>query len=128
MPPDCATVRRTDEMVQAHTSRSESGTGPECPRALLAELVVTASDHLAHRHAFAGAKPQQIDLELGERGQDVEEHLAHPVGRVVDRTAQRQEHPACHEEVADGAGVGYRSGQPIQLRTRVSPARTAANA
>jgi hypothetical protein len=32
-------------------------------------------------HALAGAHTQQVDLELGEGGQDVEEHLAHRVGR-----------------------------------------------
>jgi len=29
-----------------------------------------------HGHPFTGAHPQQVDLELGERGQDVEEQLA----------------------------------------------------
>jgi hypothetical protein len=44
-------------------------------------------------HAFAGAHPQQVDLELGEGGQDVEEHRAHGVGGVVEgllRAAREQ--------------------------------------
>jgi len=40
-------------------------------------------------HALAGPHPQQVDFELGEGGQDVEEHLAHRVGRVVDLPAER---------------------------------------
>src|SRR6266404_5997063 len=28
-----------------------------------------------HRHAFAGPQTDEVDLELGEGGQDVEEHL-----------------------------------------------------
>ncbi len=39
-------------------------------------------------HALAGAQAQQVDLELGKGGQDVEEHLAHRVGRVVDRATE----------------------------------------
>ena len=35
-------------------------------------------------HAFGDAYPRQAGLELSEGGQDVEEHLAHGVGRVVD--------------------------------------------
>src|SRR5271157_1845337 len=35
-------------------------------------------------HAFAGAEPKQVDLEFGECGQDVEEHLAEGIGGVVD--------------------------------------------
>jgi hypothetical protein len=34
-------------------------------------------------HAFAGAHPEQVDLELGEDGQHLEEHLAHRVGGVT---------------------------------------------
>ena len=35
------------------------------------------------RHALPGPHPQQIDLELGEDGEDVEEHLPHRVSGVV---------------------------------------------
>src|SRR6266567_7266759 len=33
-----------------------------------------------HRHAFAGPQTDEVDLELGEGGQDVEEHLPHRIG------------------------------------------------
>jgi len=39
-------------------------------------------------HAFAGTHAQQVDFEFGEGGQDVEEHLAHRIGRVVDLSAE----------------------------------------
>jgi hypothetical protein len=38
---------------------------------------------------FAGAHAQQVDLEFREGGEDVEEHLSHRVGRVVDLAAKR---------------------------------------
>ncbi len=50
-------------------------------RLLAAQLALRASD----RHALAGAHPQQVDLEFSEGSQDVEEHLPHRVGRVLDR-------------------------------------------
>jgi hypothetical protein len=44
----------------------------------------------ATAHSFAGAHAQQVDFEFRERGQDVEEHLSHRVGRVVDLAAKGQ--------------------------------------
>nr|WP_245547189.1 hypothetical protein [Nocardia brevicatena] len=41
-------------------------------------------------HTFAGAHTQQVDLELGDGGQDVEKHLAHGFGGVVEVPAQRR--------------------------------------
>ena len=35
-----------------------------------------------------GKYAQQVDFEFGEGGQDVEEHLSHRVGRVVDLAAK----------------------------------------
>jgi hypothetical protein len=67
-------------------------------------------------HAFAGAHPQQAGLEFGEGGQDVEEHLAHRVGGVVDLPAERQLDAAGGEVVADRAGVGHGPGEPVELR------------
>ena len=72
-------------------------------RLFTAQLALRAGDG----HALAGAHPQQVDLELGEGGQDVEEHLAHRVGRVVDLPAQRQFDAAGGQVVADRAGIGY---------------------
>ncbi len=39
-------------------------------------------------HALSGAHPQRVDLKLREGGKDVEEHLAHRIGRVVDLPAE----------------------------------------
>ncbi len=40
-------------------------------------------------HPLAGSHPDQVDLELGEGGEDVEEQLPHRVVGVVDLTAER---------------------------------------
>jgi hypothetical protein len=40
-------------------------------------------------HPLPGAHPQQVDLELGERREDVEEALTHRIVRVIDRAAER---------------------------------------
>jgi hypothetical protein len=55
--------------------------------------------------------------ELRERGQDVEEHLAQRVGRVVDRAAEGQPDSAGGQGVADLdlPGIGDRPGQAVQL-------------
>jgi hypothetical protein len=64
---------------------------------LALEFPVGAGD----RHPFAGAHPQQVDLEFGEGGEDVEERLAHRVGGVIDRPADGQPDATSGEGVAD---------------------------
>jgi hypothetical protein len=76
-------------------------TGGEC-RLLAAELALGTGDG----HALASLHPQQIDLELGEGGQDVEEHLGHRVGRAVDRAVEGELHVADGEGVADAWFLG----------------------
>src|SRR5271165_6938364 len=84
-----------------------------CEFGLLAfELAFGAGDG----HAFAGAEPEQVDLEFGEGGQDVEEHLAEGVGGVVDGAAEGELDAAGDEGVADVAGVGDGAGEPVELR------------
>ena len=55
----------------------------------------------------SGAHPQQVDLKLREGGEDVEEHLAHRIGRVVDLPAEGESDAAGGEVVTDAAGVGH---------------------
>ena len=77
-------------------------------------------------HAFACPHAEEVDFDFGEGGEDVEEHLAHRVGGVVDLSAEREFDPPGGEVVADRPGVGHRSGEPVELGTKgVSPSRTA---
>ena len=41
-------------------------------------------------HALAGAHADEIGFELGEDGEDIEEHLSHGIVRVVERSAEGQ--------------------------------------
>ena len=81
-------------------------------------------------HALAGAHADEIGFELGEGGEDIEEHLAHGIARVVERPAEGQFDAAFPKLVGDGARIG---GTDLASRssfgtTSVSPARTAARA
>jgi hypothetical protein len=58
-------------------------------------------------HALSGAHPQQVDLKLREGGEDVVEHLAYRIGRVVDLPAEGESDAAGGEVVTDAAGVGH---------------------
>ena len=66
-------------------------------------------------HAFSGAHADQIRLELGECREDIEEHLPHRVGRVVDCGAESELHTFLFQLIGDGAGVRYGSCQSIEL-------------
>ncbi len=67
-------------------------------------------------HALAGARADEIGLELGECGEDVEEHLSHRVARVVERPAEGQLYAALQQPVGDGAGVRDGPCQPVEFR------------
>ena len=67
-------------------------------------------------HALAGAHADEIGLELGEGGEDIEEHLSHGIGRVVERPAEGQFHAAFPEQVNDGAGIWDGPGQTVEFR------------
>jgi len=68
-----------------------------------------------HRHAFAGPQTDEVDLELGEGGQDVEAQLPHRIGGIIHTGPQGQLHPTGHQGVGDLPRVGHRAGQPIEL-------------
>ena len=79
---------------------------------LASELSLRAGDG----HPLPGAHSDQVALEFRERGPDVEEHLPHRVGRIIDGGAQGQLDIASQELVGDCTCVGDRSGQPVKLR------------
>ena len=70
---------------------------------LAAELALVASD----LHALAGAQADEVALELGESGEDVEEHPAHGIIGVVNLLAQREAHAALLQFIGDRARVGH---------------------
>jgi len=49
-------------------------------RLLAAQLAPCPSDG----HALTGAQPDEVCLELGEGGEDVEEHLPHGIDGIID--------------------------------------------
>ena len=65
-------------------------------------------------HALAGAQAAEIGLELGEGGEDIEEHLAHGIVRVVERRAQGQSHASFLKLISDGAGVRDGPGAAVK--------------
>ena len=67
-------------------------------------------------HALAGAHAAEIGFELGEGGEDIEEHLAHGIVRVVERPAEGQFHAAFPKLVGDGARIRDGPGRPVEFR------------
>jgi len=67
-------------------------------------------------HAFSGAHAEQVDFEFGKGGKDVEEHLAHRIGRVMDLPAERERNTLGCKFVADRPGIGHGACEAIQLR------------
>ena len=80
-------------------------------RLLAAELALGAGDS----HPLAGAHADQVTLEFGEGGEDVEEHLPHGIVRVVSGWTQGQLDLARQELIGDLTGAGNRSGQLVEL-------------
>ena len=60
---------------------------------------------------FAGAASHKPTLRIfGEGRQDVEEQLAHRVGRIVDARPDLELHAPTGKVIADGARIGNRTG------------------
>ena len=53
-------------------------------------------------HALAGAHAAEIGFELGEGGEDIEEHLPRRIARVVERPAEGQFHVSFRKPIAAG--------------------------
>ena len=66
-------------------------------------------------HALAGAQATEIGFELGEGGEDVEEHLSHGIARVVERGSQGQFHASFLKLVSDGEGIRDGPGQAVEF-------------
>jgi hypothetical protein len=62
----------------------------------------------------SGPHAQQVNFELCECREDVEEHLADRIVRVIHGPAERQSHASPRERVADR--VRHRTREPIELR------------
>ena len=56
-------------------------------------------------HSFTSAQANQVGLELGEGGQDVEKHFAHWIGGVVHVRAKRQLYAACNQCIGDVTSI-----------------------
>ena len=56
-------------------------------------------------HALAGAHADEIGLELGEGGEDIEEQLSHGIARVVDRPSEGQFHASFPKLIGAGARI-----------------------
>ena len=69
-----------------------------------------------HGHPLTRAHPDQVHLELGERGEVVDEQLPHRVVGVVDLTVERQRHPTLGQDVTDVSSVGNGLSKPVELR------------
>lgn len=67
------------------------------------------------RHSFASAHPQQVDLKLSERREDVEKALAHRVAGVIDRAAEREPNASSGQRVADRSRVGDAASEAVEL-------------
>jgi hypothetical protein len=81
-------------------------------RLLSPEFALGAGDG----HTFAGAHADEVGLELGEGGEDVEEHLSHRVGRIVDRCAEGKLDALLFQLFRDGPCVGDRAREAVKLR------------
>jgi hypothetical protein len=66
-------------------------------------------------HTFACPHSDQVGLKLGEGGQNVEEHFAHRIGRIVDRRTQGELDALFRELLCDCARIRDGSGETIQL-------------
>jgi hypothetical protein len=60
-------------------------------------------------------RPDQVGLELGHHGKDVEQQSADRIGWVIDRPAQAQADLSSGELSGDRSGVGQGPGQTIEL-------------
>ena len=67
-------------------------------------------------HALAGAHADEIGFELGEGGEDIEEHLSHRIARVVEGPAEGQFHVSFPKPIGDGARIWDGPGQPVEFR------------
>ena len=58
----------------------------------------------------------EIGFELGEGGEDIEEHLSHRIARVVECPAEGQFHVSFPKPIGDGARIRDGPCQPVEFR------------
>jgi len=68
-----------------------------------------------HFHSFPGPQPNEVGLELGNHGEDVEEESSDRIGGIVDGPTQIETYLANREFVGDRSCVREGPGQPIEL-------------
>jgi hypothetical protein len=61
---------------------------------------------LGDLHPLDRAEPDQVGLELGHHGEDVEQQLPDRVCGVIDRPAETEADLPGREFVGDGPGIG----------------------
>ena len=67
-------------------------------------------------HALAGAHADEIGLELGEGGEDIEETSFPAVARVVERPSEGQFDVSFPKLIGDGARIWDGPCQPVEFR------------
>lgn len=83
---------------------------------LAAHLVLVADD----LHARAGAQADKVALEFSEGGEDVEEHLARRVVRVIALLARHQAHTAILQFIGDRPST-QRQRTTVPVRSIAAP-------
>jgi hypothetical protein len=84
-------------------------------RAELGLLAAQPSLGVGDAHALARARAHEVGFELGDHDQHVEQQPAHRIGRIVHGGAERELDLAGGELVGDGARVGQRARQSVEL-------------
>ena len=101
-------------------ARPQFGPVPTCPRAASIVLRMYPACSPGRSSGWLevprrSRSADQVALEFGKGGEDVEEHLPHGVVRVVNGLTQGQLDLASQELIGDLTGVGNRSGQSVEL-------------
>ena len=116
----CGGSRNSEDLCQIADGIVAGGVhAAEFPLLLLGELRLFAPQLTlgpGDGHPFPRAHSNEIGLELGKGGQDVEKHLAHRVAGVMDISAQGELQPLGLQLIRDMPGIGNRSRQAVQLR------------
>ena len=78
---------------------------------LAAQLPLGADDG----HALPRTHADEVGFELGERGEDIEEHLSHRIAGVAERPAEGQLHAPFPKLIGEGAGIRDGPDQGVRV-------------
>lgn len=70
---------------------------------------------LRHLHSFACSEPNEVGLELGNHGEDVEEQSSDGIGGIVDGPTQVETHLSNRKFVGDRPCIREGPRQPVEL-------------